>query len=176
MHVELRSADLAEIAEAAVEEMRPEAERKHIALVFSAACTPPVPVDATRVAQLLGNLISNAVKFTPNGGKVEVKVGADGEKAVLEVADTGVGIPVADRDRIFDRPRKHVPDLASAPAGTHRRRPGPRRRPGVQSVTGVGYKLDRRRPEISQNATSATMPTAPMSSVCQRWLLGSASA
>ena len=103
MHVELRSADLAEIAQAAVEEMRPEAERKHIALGFSAACTPGVPVDATRIGQLLGNLISNAVKFTPDGGKVEVRVGADGGKAVLEVADTGVGIPAADRDRIFDR-------------------------------------------------------------------------
>lgn len=103
MHVELRSADLAEIAEAAVEEMRPEAERKHIALVFSPAGAPRLPADATRIAQLLGNLISNAVKFTPDGGKVEVRVGARKDKAVLEVADTGVGIPAADRDRIFDR-------------------------------------------------------------------------
>jgi len=103
MHVEVRGADLAEIAAGAVEEMRPEADRKHIALVFSAACTPRLPVDAMRIAQLLGNLISNAVKFTPNGGKVEVKVGMDGPKAVLEVSDTGVGIPAADRDRIFDR-------------------------------------------------------------------------
>lgn len=103
MHVELRSADLAEIAEGAVEEMRPEAERKHIALVFSPACVPRLPVDATRIAQLLGNLISNAVKFTPNGGKVEVKVGTEADRAVLAVTDTGVGIPAADRDAIFDR-------------------------------------------------------------------------
>jgi PAS domain S-box-containing protein len=101
--VELRSADLGEIAESAVEEMRPEAERKHIALALSPASAPRLPVDATRIAQLLGNLISNAVKFTPNGGKVEVRVGTDGDKAVLEVADTGVGIPAADRERIFDR-------------------------------------------------------------------------
>ena len=103
MHVDPRSADLAEITEGAVEEMRPEADRKHIALMFSPACTPRLPVDATRINQLLGNLISNAVKFTPNGGRVEVKVGTDGDKAVLEVTDTGVGIPAADRDRIFDR-------------------------------------------------------------------------
>jgi two-component system, sensor histidine kinase and response regulator len=103
MQVELRTADLAEIADGAVAEMRPEAERKDIALVFSPACAPRLPVDATRIAQLLGNLISNAVKFTPSGGKVEVKVGTDGGKAVLEVSDTGVGIPAADRDRIFDR-------------------------------------------------------------------------
>lgn len=103
MAVELRSADLAEIAESAVEEMRPEAERKHIAMVFSSAGALRLPVDATRIAQLLGNLISNAVKFTPDGGKVEVRVGTEGDRAVLEVADTGVGIPAADRDRIFDR-------------------------------------------------------------------------
>jgi PAS domain S-box-containing protein len=103
MAVELRGVDLAEIAESAAEEMRPEAKRKHIALVFSSAGPLRLPVDATRIAQLLGNLISNAVKFTPDGGKVEVRVGTDGDKAVLEVADTGVGIPAADRDRIFDR-------------------------------------------------------------------------
>jgi len=101
--VELRSADLGEIAESAVEEMRPEAERKHIALAFSPASAPRLPIDATRIAQLLGNLISNAVKFTPNGGKIEVRVGTDGDKAVLEVADTGAGIAAADRERIFDR-------------------------------------------------------------------------
>ena len=103
MTVELSGADLAEIAESAVEEMRPEAERKHIDVVFSSAGPLRLPVDATRIAQLLGNLISNAVKFTPDGGKVEVRVGTDTDKAVLEVADTGVGIPAADRDRIFDR-------------------------------------------------------------------------
>ncbi len=103
MAVDLRSADLAEITQSAVEEMRPEAERKHIDLIYSATDAPRLPVDATRIAQLLGNLISNAVKFTPDGGRVEVTVGTDADKAVLEVADTGVGIPAADRDRIFDR-------------------------------------------------------------------------
>jgi two-component system, sensor histidine kinase and response regulator len=103
MTVELSSADLAEITESAVEEMRPEAERKHIDLAFSASGPLRLPVDATRIAQLLGNLISNAVKFTPDGGKVDVRVAPDTDKAVIEVADTGVGIPADDRDRIFDR-------------------------------------------------------------------------
>lgn len=103
MTVELRSADLAEIAGSAVEEMRPEAQRKNIDLVLLATGAPRLPVDPTRIAQLLGNLISNAVKFTPDGGTVQVRVGTDADKAVLEVADTGVGIPAADRERIFDR-------------------------------------------------------------------------
>ena len=103
MAVELRSADLAEIAAGAVEEMRPEAQRKSIDLALSAAAAPRLAVDATRIAQLLANLISNAVKFTPDGGRVQVEVGAEGDQAVLTVADTGVGIPAADRERIFDR-------------------------------------------------------------------------
>jgi two-component system phosphate regulon sensor histidine kinase PhoR len=60
-------------------------------------------VDPTRIAQLLGNLISNAVKFTPEGGKVGVTVAVEGGEAVLSVTDTGIGIRAADRERIFER-------------------------------------------------------------------------
>ena len=103
MPMEFRGADLADIAASAVEEMRPEADRKHIDLVLSATAVPRFAVDPTRIAQLFGNLLSNAVKFTPDGGKVEVRLGTEGDQAVLSVADTGIGIPVADRDRIFER-------------------------------------------------------------------------
>jgi hypothetical protein len=101
--MEFRSADLADIAACAVEEMRPEAERKHIDLVLSATAVPQLAADPTRIAQLLGNLLSNAVKFTPDGGKVEVRLGTERDRAVLTVADTGIGIPEADRERIFER-------------------------------------------------------------------------
>jgi PAS domain S-box-containing protein len=101
--VELHRADLAEIAAGAVEEMRPEAQRRHIDVSLCAATVPAFPLDSTRIAQLLANLISNAVKFTPDGGKIEVRLAAEGDQAVLAVADTGVGIPAADRERIFDR-------------------------------------------------------------------------
>jgi two-component system, sensor histidine kinase and response regulator len=104
MAMEFRSADLAGIAAAAVEKLRPEAERKRIDLALSITTDiPPLAVDPTRIAQLLGNLLSNAVKFTPDGGKVEVRLGTEGDQAVLEVADSGIGIPAADRERIFDR-------------------------------------------------------------------------
>jgi hypothetical protein len=104
MAMEFRSADLAGIAVGAVEQLRPEADRKRIDLVLSLASDiPPLAVDPTRMAQLLGNLLSNAVKFTPDGGKVEVTLGTEGDQAVLAVADSGIGIPAADRERIFDR-------------------------------------------------------------------------
>ena len=101
--MEFRSADLADIAACAVEELRPEARRKHIDLALSATAIPRLAVDPTRIAQLLGNLLSNAVKFTPDGGRVEVRLGREGDQVVLAVADTGVGIPAADRERIFER-------------------------------------------------------------------------
>jgi len=103
MAMEFRSADLADIAACTVEELRPEAQRKHIDLALSATAIPRLAVDPTRIAQLLGNLLSNAVKFTPDGGRVEVRIGREGGQVVLAVADTGVGIPAADRERIFER-------------------------------------------------------------------------
>jgi PAS domain S-box-containing protein len=67
---------------------------------------PPGPVvieaDATRLAQILGNLLSNATKFTPADGKVTVSLTRDGRDAVLEVADSGVGIDAATLERIFE--------------------------------------------------------------------------
>jgi PAS domain S-box-containing protein len=101
--MEFRSADLAGIAACVVEEMRPEAQRKHVSLKLRAAAAPCLAVDPTRIAQLLGNLISNAVKFTPDGGRVEIRVGREGDQAVLAVADTGTGFSAADRERIFER-------------------------------------------------------------------------
>ena len=101
--LEVRDIDLASLALEAVEEARPEAERKHIDLVLSGGGIPRLAVDPTRIAQLFGNLISNAVKFTPEGGKVEVTLAREGREAVLSVADTGIGIAAADRERIFER-------------------------------------------------------------------------
>jgi two-component system, sensor histidine kinase and response regulator len=101
--MEFRRADLADIAAHAVEDLRPEANRKHIDLALSVTAIPVISVDPTRIAQLLANLLSNAVKFTSGGGRVEVRLGTEGGQVVLAVADTGVGIPAADQERIFER-------------------------------------------------------------------------
>ncbi len=101
--LEVRDTDLAGLAAEAVQEARPAAGRKRIELTLSSAAVPHLGVDPTRIAQLLGNLISNAVKFTPEDGKVEVTLAVEGTEAVLSVSDTGIGIPAADRERIFER-------------------------------------------------------------------------
>ncbi|MCY4525844.1 MAG: HAMP domain-containing sensor histidine kinase [Anaerolineaceae bacterium] len=59
--------------------------------------------NADRIKQLLLNLLDNAIKFTPDGGKITLGLYRDGHDAVLEVADSGIGIAPEDRQRIYDR-------------------------------------------------------------------------
>jgi two-component system, sensor histidine kinase and response regulator len=101
--LELQGIDLAEIATEAVAEVRPDAQLKHIDVVLSAAPVPLFAADPGRIGELLGSLLSNAVKFTGPGGHVEVRTGVTDGQAMLTVADTGMGIPAADLERIFDR-------------------------------------------------------------------------
>ena len=61
-----------------------------------------IDVDPLRLAQLLDNLISNAIKYTPGGGHVEVRAAAEGEHVAIEVVDDGIGIDDADKPRLFD--------------------------------------------------------------------------
>jgi signal transduction histidine kinase len=59
--------------------------------------------DRARLVQLADNLLSNAIKFTPDGGHVEVRGRADLEHAVVEISDTGIGIPADEIPRLFTR-------------------------------------------------------------------------
>jgi two-component system sensor histidine kinase BaeS len=59
--------------------------------------------DPERLAQVIDNLLSNALRYTDSGGRVAVAVRADGDRAVVEVADSGIGIAPAEVDRVFDR-------------------------------------------------------------------------
>ncbi len=60
-------------------------------------------VDGERIGQVVTNLVANAVKFTGPGGRVRVELGRDGDRAVIAVSDTGIGIPAEDCDRLFQR-------------------------------------------------------------------------
>jgi signal transduction histidine kinase len=64
---------------------------------------PPVAGDTLALRRVLDNLVSNAIKFTPAGGRVTVRLSCLEEALKLEVADTGIGIPGNRLDRIFDR-------------------------------------------------------------------------
>jgi signal transduction histidine kinase len=95
--------DLGAIASDAVEAARPEAERAGATLVLEAEPVRTFIGDRDRCAQVLDNLISNAVKFAGEGGHIQVTVAERGETAVLEVADDGPGIPVEEQATVFER-------------------------------------------------------------------------
>jgi signal transduction histidine kinase len=101
--LERKTLDLATIARQAVEESQPRADAKHIAVRFSGDASAAVEADKGRLFQLLDNLISNAIKFTPEGGRVDVRVSATAGGVELEVADTGIGLAPGDAERVFDR-------------------------------------------------------------------------
>ncbi|MHB8469652.1 MAG: sensor histidine kinase [Gaiellaceae bacterium] len=95
--------DLAKLGLEAVDEARPRAERKGVALSFLGESPVSIEADPGRLSQLLDNLVSNAIKFTPEGGRIDVRVVRSIGGAVLEVSDTGIGIPPRAAERIFDR-------------------------------------------------------------------------
>jgi signal transduction histidine kinase len=94
--------DLSEIARQSAQEARGRADAKDLHLVVEANGDVPIEADRGRVFQLLDNLVSNAIKFTPDGGTVEIRV-ASQEDAVLEVCDTGIGFTDAEARLIFER-------------------------------------------------------------------------
>jgi signal transduction histidine kinase len=95
--------NLAAVAEDVVETARPLARMRGIELVLRTEAVPELVADRSRLAQLADNLLSNALKFTPEGGRVEVAVERDGDCCVLEVTDSGLGIPESERGRLFER-------------------------------------------------------------------------
>ena len=99
----LEEIDLAQVAADAVEAQQPKAQQVGVSLGLVAEPVSPVTADRARIAEVIENLLSNALKFTSSGGSVEVRVRAVGGKAVLEVSDTGVGIATADQKHLFER-------------------------------------------------------------------------
>jgi predicted ATPase/signal transduction histidine kinase len=95
--------DLAAIIEGCFRLLQPQAERAGIALLAPPARAPPLRADPRMMRQIVLNLVSNAIKFTPTGGRVEVTLtrAANGG-IVLVVADTGIGIATADIPRVFE--------------------------------------------------------------------------
>ncbi len=104
LRLERLPVDVAALARAAVAQFAPVAEAAGVQLALDAAGgLPAVSGDADRLAQVLRNLLSNALRHTPAGGQVTVRVARPGQGVRLEVADTGSGIATEDLLHVFDR-------------------------------------------------------------------------
>jgi signal transduction histidine kinase len=109
----------AHACEHAVAIFRPQAEKKNIDLkVIVDSDSATVRQDAGKLHQILTNLISNAVKFTPEGGRVAVKAATDGNDLVFTVSDTGVGISPEEQDLIFEKFRQAANPMTREQGGT----------------------------------------------------------
>ncbi|HRX03491.1 MAG TPA: ATP-binding protein, partial [Anaerolineae bacterium] len=93
----------AEIVASVADKLTPLASNKGLSLALDVAGLPEIEADPMRLEQVLTNLVENAIKFTPDNGLIRV-TGSDGSTMIeLVVADSGIGVPAEERERIFDR-------------------------------------------------------------------------
>ena len=121
-------ADLREVVSRAAERLRPQVEDAGLALHLEVPRgVVSVLVDADRIAQVVTNLVGNAVRATRPGGRIDVVVAAEGDTASVAVSDTGEGLAADDLERVFERFYR-VPD---------------RRRDSGDGGSGIGLTISR---------------------------------
>jgi signal transduction histidine kinase len=109
--VEIKTEDLAAVLRDSAEGLRSAVEGKSISFAVEASPSPVMAsFDHDRMVQVLGNLVSNAVKFTPPGGSITLRLEAHDAAAKITVADTGEGVPPQKLEAIFERFTQVRPD------------------------------------------------------------------
>ncbi len=107
LHLELTSLDFAAIVRAAFDAVKPAADAKHLSLDLAIEETSlRMRGDSDRLLQAIGNLLTNAVKFTPSGGKIRIEVRATPGELRLRISDSGKGIAPQFLPHVFDRFRQ----------------------------------------------------------------------
>ncbi len=119
MRLDARSLDLRTVVANAVSAARPGAEAKAIQLTLNSGGADPYHVfgDPARLQQAIGNLLTNAIKFTPERGRVDVRLHAEEGDGVIEVTDTGRGMPADLLPLVFDRFRQGATESVERQAG-----------------------------------------------------------
>jgi len=103
LELDLAETDVALLLAEATDAARPVADARNIRLTLEAEDVPPTVCDRGRMAQLIDNLVSNALKYTHEGGSVEVRVGRADDAIAVSVSDTGIGIPADELPQLFGR-------------------------------------------------------------------------
>jgi signal transduction histidine kinase len=95
--------DLDDVVHECIETSSPAADRLRVELTAHTEAVPSLQADRARLAQVLDNLVSNALKSTPSGGRVDVRLRAEDGAALIEVQDTGLGIAEDEQTHLFER-------------------------------------------------------------------------
>ena len=103
MRLRLSDIELDEMLAETVKRLTPLANNRDINLTLEANAAPVVEGDSSKMQQVFYNIIDNAIKYTPAGGKVRVELSENAKSAVIKVSDTGIGIPQSEIAHIFDR-------------------------------------------------------------------------
>ncbi len=103
MHLQIEPVDVATLVAEACDLYADVAEDKGVRLDSACPATVSIRADGRRLRQVLANLLDNAIKYTPSGGRVRVEGRVDGDRVRILVEDTGVGIPAGELPRIWDR-------------------------------------------------------------------------
>lgn len=99
--LDIQSIDAVGVVSAAIDSLRPLASERNLDVTLEAQSIDNVLLDPARVRQVVLNYLSNAIKFTPEGGLVQVRVLHEADELVLEVIDTGGGVAAGDQERVF---------------------------------------------------------------------------
>ncbi|WP_219133116.1 PAS domain-containing hybrid sensor histidine kinase/response regulator [Janthinobacterium sp. UMAB-60] len=148
IELKLERADLKTIIASAVETSMPLIEAGRHQFQMQLAEDPlPLEADPTRLAQVLGNLLNNAAKYTPAGGHISLRALRDGNEALIEVRDSGVGIPAESIATVFDMFTQVGQNMGRAQGGL-----------------GIGLSLVRRLAELHGGSATAASPGAGLGS------------
>jgi PAS domain S-box-containing protein len=118
MSIAIERCDAAGLATEVVDFLRSRVPEGIVVAVSKSRGLPPVAADPDKLRQILTNLIDNAVKYSPDGGQVEVEIARSGGRVRFRVTDEGLGIPPAEQDRIFEKFFRLDPNLTRGVGGT----------------------------------------------------------
>ncbi|MCF8568180.1 HAMP domain-containing histidine kinase [Alicyclobacillus tolerans] len=103
LRISKTSEDLSQVIQGIIGHMRPSAEAKGVGLLFEGEWTKPVLLDRQRIEQVLFNLIDNALRYSPNGGQVGIRIVPAGTDVKVEITDNGPGIPNSELPFVWER-------------------------------------------------------------------------
>jgi PAS domain S-box-containing protein len=118
LHVTIQNCDPLALVDQVVTAQEVHLDRSHRLLVDSAAEVPLVAGDPDKVGRVLINLVDNAVKYSPDGGSVTVRVEGAGSCVRFAVADEGLGIPPSEQRRVFEKFYRLDPNMTRGVGGT----------------------------------------------------------